>query len=77
MEQDEKVRENRLRRAAHRQRLRLVKSRRRDPRAYDFGGYMLVDQDTGAVAAGTEHGLAFTLSLDTVEEWLNTPMGEG
>lgn len=33
----EKVRENRLRRMAERQGLRLVKSRRRDPRAIDYG----------------------------------------
>lgn len=41
-DQDVKVRENRLRRAAERQGLRLEKSRRRDPRAYDYGTYYLV-----------------------------------
>jgi hypothetical protein len=35
----EKVRENRARRAAERQGVRLVKSRRRDPRALDYGRY--------------------------------------
>jgi hypothetical protein len=39
---EEKVRENRIRRAAERQGLRLVKSRRRDPRAIDYGRYWLV-----------------------------------
>lgn len=41
---DEKVRENRLRRKAERQDLRLVKSRRRDPDATDFGTYWLVPE---------------------------------
>ena len=41
-----KVRENRLRRAAERQGLRLVKSRRRDPRAVGLGTYMLVGNDS-------------------------------
>jgi hypothetical protein len=39
----DKIRENRVRRMAQRQLLRLEKSRRRDPRAVDFGGYMLVN----------------------------------
>jgi|GEM_PF-1795563 len=47
-----KVLENKLRRMAARQRLKLVKSRRRDPRAYDWGAYMLVDPSTTAVVAG-------------------------
>jgi hypothetical protein len=42
-DQQYKVLENRLRRAAQRQGLRLVKSRRRDPRAYDYGTYCLVE----------------------------------
>jgi hypothetical protein len=40
--QGEKVRENLLRRMADRQGLALVKSRRRDPRALDYGRYRLV-----------------------------------
>ena len=36
-----KVHESRLRRMAKRQRLRLVKSRRRDPDATEFGAYWL------------------------------------
>ncbi len=39
--QAEKVRENRLRRMAVRQGLALEKSRRRDPRARDYGMYWL------------------------------------
>ena len=63
------VRENRLRRAASRQGLNLTKSRRRDPRAYDYDRYMLVDAWTGKVVAGGDPH-PYTLSLDEVEEWL-------
>lgn len=51
-EQSEKVRENRVRRMAERQGLRLVKSRRRDPRATDYGNYMLVSMTSYEVVAG-------------------------
>lgn len=51
MDQDFKVYENRLRRAAARQELRLVKARRIDRRAVDYGTYMLVDAN-GVVVAG-------------------------
>ena len=37
MDQDQKVRENRMRRAAERQGFVLEKSRRRDPRAIGYG----------------------------------------
>jgi hypothetical protein len=62
---EEKVRENRLRRMAERQRLQLVKSRRRDPKAFDFGRYWLHDQK-GKVVLGGESGV----SLDDIEGWL-------
>jgi len=55
-----RTRENRLRRAAQRQGLRLSRSRRRDPRALDFGIYTLLDGTT-VVASGT---------LDDVELFL-------
>jgi hypothetical protein len=42
MENAEKVRENRLRRMATRQGYEFHKSRRRDPRATDYGTYRLV-----------------------------------
>ena len=42
MENAEKVHENRLRRMAERQGYKLEKSRRRDPRATDYGTFMLV-----------------------------------
>ena len=69
MDNKERVRENRLRRAAQRQGLQLVKSRRRDPRAFDFGTYQLLDGTT-VVASGR--------GLDAVEEWLlGSGTGEG
>jgi hypothetical protein len=45
---DGKIRENRLRRAADRQGLRLHKSNRRDPNALGYGLWALIDLDTGA-----------------------------
>jgi hypothetical protein len=44
MENAEKVRENRLRRWAEDQGYKLEKSRRRDPRAKDYGTYRLVPE---------------------------------
>ena len=65
----EKVRENRLRRAAQRQGYKLVKSRRRDPRAIDYDGWMLVDPSTGAVVAGGDPH-PYALALEDVERFL-------
>jgi hypothetical protein len=71
MTDDEKVRENRLRRRAERQGCRLLKSRRRDPYAVDYGTYMLVDAETNSVVAlGLERG--YGLSLDDVEAQLDS-----
>lgn len=65
---EEKIRENRVRRAAERQGLRLVKSRRRDPRAYDYGTYMLVDGRTNAIVCGQPvTGQNGSASLDQIE----------
>jgi hypothetical protein len=44
---EEKVRENRLRRMAQRRGYMLVKSRRRDPLATDYGLYVLVGDSKG------------------------------
>lgn len=63
------VRENRLRRAAERQGFRLVKSRRRDPRALDYGRFMIVDRDNRAVAGELNTGRGLT--IDQVESFLN------
>lgn len=68
----DKVRQNRLRRMAERQGLALAKSRRRDPNALDFGGFMLVDGKTNAVVAGGDP-VPYSLTLDEVEAWLTAP----
>ncbi len=65
-ERREKIRENRLRRMAARQGLRLVKSRRRDERATDYGMCWLVDLRTNTVEVGGSEGM----SLDDAERAL-------
>jgi hypothetical protein len=67
MDPAEKVRENRLRRMAQRQGLSLHKSPRRDPRAYDYGGWYIA-KDRVIVAGGNPH--AYAMSLDDVEAYL-------
>lgn len=67
-DQQQKVRENRVRRAAARQGLRLAKSRRRDPHALDYGGYMLTDQAGNAVYSSGFNG--FGLQLADIETYL-------
>jgi hypothetical protein len=62
----EKVRENRVRRMASRQGLVLRKTRRRDPRALDYGRYWLRDAVTGDAIAGDKNGLR----LEDVEAFL-------
>ena len=57
---DGKVRENRLRRQADRQGLRLVKSRRRDENAIDFQLYALIEH--GGDSCIVMDRLVFTLS---------------
>ena len=67
----DKVLENRLRRVLARRGYTLMKSRRRDPRATDFGGYMVVRTMTNAVEAGGHP--AFSLSLADVQRWIDAP----
>lgn len=67
----EKTRETRLRRQADRRGLRLQKSPRRDPGAWDFGTYQLVDAREGWVVAEQMTGQGYGMTLDEVEEWLN------
>jgi len=66
---DEKVRENKLRRMADRQGLQLIKSRRRDPRAIDYGGYMLIEARTNAIVLGGTPS-AYCATIDDVEKFL-------
>jgi len=63
----DKVRENRDRRVLKRRGLILVKIRRRDPDALDFGKYNVLDHN-GCMAAGGEPWEALT--LDEVEAWM-------
>lgn len=71
----EKVRENRLRRMAERQGLRLVKNRRRDPNALCYGGYGLVDVQRDYVVFGYSQAMGEPeASLDEIEAYLT---GEG
>ena len=79
MTDDEKVRENRLRRAAARQGLRLEKSRRRDERALDYGRYWLVD-GPGPNGGGWRSrrmiaGGVYGCRLDEIEEALQDRRG--
>jgi hypothetical protein len=64
-----KVWEDRIRRMARRQGLRVEKSRRRDTRAVDYGTYRLVDPATNSVVSyggSTPYGL----TLDEIEKAL-------
>jgi hypothetical protein len=64
--------ENRLRRAADRQGLRLVKSRRRDPRAVDYGQYNLLDPSTRFPVTNVADplGTGYPLNLHDVAHYL-------
>lgn len=64
---EDKVRENRLRRAAARQGYKLVKSARRDPMALDYNRWWIEDvTDRGRPTVGDAGGM----ELDDVEAWL-------
>ena len=67
MDQDEKVRINRARRAAARQGLALRRTRRRDRRALDYGTYALVAVVPGVADRGEG------LTMDDVERALGVP----
>lgn len=66
MDQNEKVRENRLRRWAKRLGLDVCKSRVRVTHLDDYGGYMLVDSWSNYIVEGEK----FSLDLDDVEQML-------
>jgi hypothetical protein len=68
MNAEDKIRENRIRRMAQRQELTIRKSRRRDPRAVDYGKYWVFEATTDVLVAGGQSGL----NLDGVEDWLTT-----
>jgi hypothetical protein len=71
MPDEDKVRENRLRRAADRRGLRLAKSRSRDPNAIDYGLFALIDvQTNGAVNPAIAGRWVCSWTLDEVEKYL-------
>ena len=71
MRNGEKVRENRLRKAAERQGYRLMKSRARDPHALGFGLYALVDPSHGGtVNPSLAERCIHSWTLDDVDAWL-------
>ncbi|MEN4420653.1 hypothetical protein [Mycobacteroides chelonae] len=68
-DQEYKVLENRVRRAAERQGLHLQKSRARDPRSVGFGTYRLINRATNTLATpGT--GDDYGLTIDEVAQHL-------
>jgi hypothetical protein len=68
MTESENRREDRLRRQARRQGLRLVTSRDRNPEIPGYGLYMIVDDRNNVVAGGS--GI-YGIDLDAVEAALN------
>jgi hypothetical protein len=71
MDNDAKVRENKVRRAVARRRLALVKSRLRDPKAAGYGKYRVevaAGSDVEAIGFKSPDGLGFT--LDELEDRL-------
>jgi len=66
-----KRREVRLRETAKRRGLLLSKSRRRDPRALDYG-YQLTDSETGKLIVGNPRR-GYGATLDQVEKFLDQP----
>lgn len=50
--------------------LALMKSKRRDPKAIDYGRYLIVNADTEALVASSQP-TPHTMTLDEVEAWLN------
>jgi hypothetical protein len=69
MDNAEKVQENRLRRMAERQGLVLKKSRRRDPRALDYGVYYIADAQRNILDQRVDQSNGLT--VDEVEALLN------
>ena len=64
----DKTYEKRIRRMAQRQRMRIKKARRRDPHAWDYGTYMLIDDDLNCVVLA--HANGYGCSLEQIEEHL-------
>ena len=72
MADDDKTRENRIRRMAARQELQLQRSPRRDPNAAGYGRYRLIDPMNNTVVYGS-FPRDFSCTLDEIEAWLLQP----
>jgi hypothetical protein len=66
----EKLSEECLGRMAARRGLRIAKSRARDPRASDYGRYMLRDVNTRVIVAGATSVGRAVWTLEDVEAYL-------
>ena len=75
MTREDKTREARLRRMAKRQGLELVRSRRRDPHALDYDGYMLIDPARQWMVYGFGFN-NFGARLPDIEDWLSGDRAE-
>lgn len=67
---EDQVLENRLRRTLQRRGYRLMKSRRRDVQAIDYGGYMIIDASMNAVVDGGSP-YPYSMSLEQVVSWVD------
>ena len=67
VEQELKVKENQIRRKLKRMGYILKKSRRKDPDAYDYGGYMILDLWSGVVMFASDP-IPYCLTIEDVEE---------
>jgi hypothetical protein len=61
--------ERRVRRLAQRRGLSLLIARKRNAKIDAHGGYMLRDDETGAIVFG-DRGYEFSAALDEIEAWL-------
>jgi hypothetical protein len=68
--EEQKVAENRLRRAADRQGYRLEKSKRRDPRAIGYGTFSIIRISDGEKVAG-DPDTGRGLNLAEVDQFLS------
>jgi hypothetical protein len=75
MDTEAKIRENRMRRMLARQGYVLSKSRRRDPRARDYGHYTISNED-GTVVYRQSVRQAVGPALDDIERWALSEDGQ-
>ena len=69
MNAEDKVLENRMRRAARRRGLQLEKSRAKDPKAIGYGGYQIRNTRTNRVVVGGG-AYPYSMTLADVVAWM-------